>query len=382
MVAALGARVTHSNEQLERQVTAFPARGSRRASKGVILTHGERAPFAAFMNFQLLVPELFWPAAAGTEPYRGLSVPALETLLARGARSRAGGVSLEHWLGAAHGLPADLPLAPYSLRGDGMEPGDGWWLRADPVHLKVHGDRLVLADASRLDLEPDEAGQYVETLNRHFAADGIIFFAPVPQRWYAKVAGEPQLGTPPTAEVAGRSVAPFLPAGDAGARWRSTLNEIQMLLHEHPCSGAREASGRLPVNSVWLWGAGRARRISTAYGALWGDHPLVTGLAFSSGAIARPLPDARTLLDARERGPQLVVLPLPTTAYGDLGQWRGALAELEQEWFQPLLEALRSGTLESLALHGLGADFSWSSTVRPRDLWRFWRPRRPLHAYA
>jgi hypothetical protein len=335
------------------------------------------------MNFHLLVPDLFWPAGAGIEPYRGLALPALETLLARGARTRAAGASLERWLGAAHGLDGDLPLAPYSLRGDGVDPGDHWWLRADPAHLKVHGDRLVLADASRLALMADEAREYVATLNAHFAGEGMTFIAPNPRRWYARVAAEPRLGTPPTTEVAGRSVASFLPAGGDGARWRKTVNEIQMLLHEHPCNRAREAGGRLAVNSVWLWGAGRARRLATPYGALWADDPLVAGLGAASGITARPLPASGAMLDSGGSGTQLVVLAsLPATAYGDLPRWRDALADLERNWFSQLLDALRKGAIESLALHGLGPDFSCASEIRPRDRWRFWRARRPLHAYA
>ena len=343
----------------------------------------QTASAAEFMNCHLLVPELFWPTAAGAEPYRGLALPALETLLARGARTRAAGASLERWLAAAHGLSAELPLAPYSLRGDGMEPGDHWWLHADPVHLKVHGDRLVLADASRLALTAEEAHRYVATLNAHFAGEGMTFVAPHPQRWYGRVAAEPRLGTPPTAEVAGRSVASFLPAGGDGARWRKAVNEMQMLLHEHPCNGAREAGGHLPVNSIWLWGPGREGRLATPYGALWADHPLVAGLGTASGIAARPLPASGALLNLRGGGTQLAVLALlPPTAYGDLRQWREALAKLERDWFSPLLDALKRGALETLALHGLGPDFSYVSETRPRDHWRFWRARRPLHAYV
>ena len=335
------------------------------------------------MKLHLLVPELFWPAAAGVEPYRELALPALETLLARGARTRAAGTSLERWLAAAHGLSAELPLAPYSLRGDGVEPGDHWWLRADPVHLRVHGDRLVLADASRLALAADEARHYVATLNAHFAGEAMTFVAPHPQRWYARLAAEPRLDTPPTAEVAGRSVASFLPAGGDGARWRKAVNEVQMLLHDHPCNSAREAGGHLPVNSVWLWGAGREGRLTTPYGSLWADHPLVAGLGAASGITTRPLPASGALLDPRGGGTQLVVLAsLPPTAYGDLPRWREALAALEQNWFAPLLDALRERAIESLTLHGLGPDFGYASEIHPRDCWRFWRARRPLDAYA
>jgi len=336
------------------------------------------------MNCHLLVPELFWPESAGVEPYRELTLPALETLLARGRRTRTAGASLERWLAAAYRMPAELPVAPYSLRGDGTEPGEQCWMRADPVHLKVHGDRLFLADASTLALTAQEAREFVAALNSHFAGDGMTFIAPTPHRWYVRLANEPRLRTIPTAEVAGRNIEPFLPAGDDGADWRRIINEAQMLLHEHSCNGARETEGRLPVNSVWFWGAGRDRRLAAPYDMSWADHPLAVGLAAAGGVTARPLPASHAmLLNERRGGTELVALATPpATAYGDLAGWREAVSELERSWFAPLLEGLRDAALESITLHGLGPDYGYDSELTRRDLWRFWRPRRPLHAYA
>lgn len=336
---------------------------------------------AARMNLDLLVPELFWPAAAGSEPYRDLALPALEILLARGERTRTTGTSVERWLAGAYQLDHELSLAPYSLRGDGGEPADHVWARADPVHLRVHGDRLVLADAARLALTADEAREYVAALSPHFAADGMAFFAPVPQRWYVRLPAEPRLVAPPTSEVAGRSIESFLPAGTEGGHWRRMVNEVQMLLHEHPCNRARESRGQLAINSVWLWGAGRARALAAPFEASWTDHPVAAGLA---GASARRLPaSAAGLLDARGRGAQLAVLAsLPAQAYGDLAQWREAVIALERAWLAPLLDAVRDGALGTVTLHGLGPDFSYRSTLGRRDRWRFWQPRRPLFTYV
>ena len=64
------------------------------------------------MDCHLLATDLFWPSSAGGEPARDLDAPALETLLARGNRSRTAGASLERWLAREWGLPASLPLAP------------------------------------------------------------------------------------------------------------------------------------------------------------------------------------------------------------------------------------------------------------------------------
>lgn len=333
------------------------------------------------MNCHLLVPNLFWPAAAGAEPYRDLKLPALQALLARGQRTRTAGSSLERWLAGAHGLPDTLPLAPFSLRGDGGEPGEYHWMHADPVHLRVHGDRLVLADASRLSITAEASQELVAALNAHYAAEGMLFAALSPQRWYVRLAAGARPGTIPTSEMAGRSIEPFLPSGEDGARWRRYFNEAQMVLHGHLRD---EAPGALPVNSVWFWGAGRARPLTSPYDVLWGNHPLAAGLAMASGAAMRPLPDAGASLlqETSFTNPLIVADSLPATAYGDLSGWRDGIVALERAWSAPLLAGLKSGALESLTLHGLGPDYGYSVTVTPRDLWRFWRRSRPLQVYA
>jgi hypothetical protein len=181
--------------------------------------------------------------------------------------------------------------------------------------------------------------------------------------------------------MAGRSIEPFLPSGEDGARWRRHFNEAQMVLHGH---ARNEARGALPVNSVWFWGAGRARSLASSHDVVWSDHPLAAGLAVASGGAMRPLPDAGASLlqGSGFNEPLVVVASLPATAYGDIAGWRDAVAALERTWFAPLLAGLKSAALESLTLHGLGPDYGYTVTVTRRDLWRFWRLSRPLQVYA
>jgi len=335
------------------------------------------------MDCHLLVSDLFWPASAGNEPYSGLALPALETLLARGRRLKTPGASLERALSAQYHLPDALPLAPISLRGDGGEPGADWWVRADPVHLKVHRDQLVLADASRLAVTPEEARDCVAALNSHFASDEITFVAPHPDRWYARTANEPRLRTTPTSEAAGRGVGTLLPQGDDGARWRRVINEAQMLLHEHPCNQAREQADRHAINSIWVWGPGRGQEIAASFDAVWADDPVATGLAAASGSAARPLPvSGSSLLESRRAGRHLVVVKQPVTAYGDLAVWRHAVEHLEHSWAAALVAGLRDGAIDTLTLQGLGPDYGYTSVLTRRDRLRVWRTRRPLGAYA
>jgi hypothetical protein len=62
------------------------------------------------------------------------------------ADAKIAGLSLERWLAATFRIAADpdLPLAALSLLGDGAAPGAACWLQADPVHLRVHRDQLLL----------------------------------------------------------------------------------------------------------------------------------------------------------------------------------------------------------------------------------------------
>jgi hypothetical protein len=348
-------------------------------------------PAAVAMNCHLLVPNLFWPATAGVAPYAALALPALEMMLARGARARLAGCCLERWLAAAfHVDPTDAsPLAPLALRGDGVEPGSHCWITADPVHLKVHGAHVILAEASRYTIARQEADELVAALNAHFGARGIAFIAPTPQRWYARIAAAPRIRTVPTAEVAGRPIEDFLPQDEDGASWRAILNEAQMLLHQHPCNEQREARGELPVNSVWFWGAGCAPSVAAdpPYRVIWSDHPLASGLAAASSAEARALPrsgqsllgDVRT---APRNGTHLVVLEIPPAmAYGDIAAWREAVLALEENWLAPLLAGLWGDVPDAITLHALGRDFSYTTALTRRDRYRFWRRRRPLLAY-
>ena len=167
-------------------------------------------------------------------------------------------------------MQRDWPVAPYSLLADGGEPERHFWLRADPVHLRLVRDQLVLADSTVFEISRGEAEALVETLNRHFAGE-LLFYPMHPERWYARpahwpanlqahllpgIAGRIDFETTPLAAARGSGITAHLPTGPAAARFQVLMNEAQMLLHEHPVNLEREARGALPVNSVWFWGGG------------------------------------------------------------------------------------------------------------------------------
>lgn len=354
----------------------------------------DSALLASAMNCHLVVSHLLWPASAGTASRDALVLPALETLIARGQRAAIDGGSTERWLASRFGVSRDgeTGLAPFSFRGEGGEPGEQGWLCADPVHLRIHADRVVLADASRLSLTAEEAEQLVATLNAHFAQDNLTFLAPRPDRWYARLAHAPALRTTPTAEVAGRGIESCLPTGEEQAHWRSIFNETQMLLHEHPCNQRREQKGELTVNSLWFWGAGEYSRPSAdiRYGAVWSDDTAARGLAHASGIPARALPQHCDEFlqyagnDGLMRDSMHLVLlpPIPGAAYGDAEAWREAVERIEQEWFAPLLDSTLAGKLSAITLDVLGPGRGLRVNFSRAHRLRLWRRRRRFADYC
>jgi hypothetical protein len=336
------------------------------------------------MNVHVAIPDLFWPEPTSAPAARGARLPALEALMAKGRRAAGREFGLEAWLLARWGV-AEAGAAPYALLADGGEPGDGWWLCAEPCHMRVNLDHLVPTDAALFEVARDEAEALAESLNLHFAASGLTFFPLQPERWYARAAVPLPSSAPPLSAARGRRLAN--PAGAAETRLDALANEIQMMLHAHAVNEAREARGAAPINAVWLWGGGRLQRpAARAFARVRAATPLAAGLAFASGGAVLPLPESgeRWLRTAAHEGVELIVLEQLRAAagYGDAATWTARLAALERDWFAPLLAALRAGRIGMVTLHAIGAGGALDVETTRQDLRFFWRRPRPLAAYA
>ena len=73
-----------------------------------------------------------------------------------------------------------------------------------------------------------------------------------PDRWYARMVGLEEAAWTAPEEALGRDVFDLLPRGDGSGAIKRVLNEIQMVLHDHPVNRARAARGDVPVNSDYM----------------------------------------------------------------------------------------------------------------------------------
>jgi hypothetical protein len=338
-------------------------------------------------HLTLYLPGLFaaWQNGGG----KAGSYRALETLLVRAeCRAAVSSPGYEDGLFALFGLHRensnDLPVAAVTRMTDMGVIDNDWWLRADPVHLSLERDRLILADAQKLGITREEAHRLVAEIMEVFTADGWLLKAPCPERWYLKPAHAPDITTTSLSHVAGRDVRPFLPRGRDGKTWHTTLNEIQILLHATTVNSEREQRGEPPINSLWFWGGGRLPRIKpVSWTRIWSNEPVSLSLAKLTGTpvgnATAGFEDWRKQADGP--GEYLVVLDeaYGATLYNDAPQWADVLKRLEQNWMVPLLPALKSGVIASVSLvTDRGDKFSLTS----QQARRWWRLRRPLTAYG
>jgi hypothetical protein len=335
----------------------------------------------------LLIPGLIPPVEADAEALPTL--PALERLLARAECTRDAPKGLEPLLfelfQAETEGGGDLPVAAVTRVLDLGVIDNGWWLRADPVHLRPERDRLILLDASLLDLTQDEAARLAAEIAEVFQADGFLLKAPRPGRWYLKPPRAPKLTTTPLPLVAGHDIHPYLPQGRDGMAWQTLLNEIQILLHSAKVNEERERRGKPPINSLWFWGGGRLPRLApTAWTAVWSAEPLALAFARLAEIPSRALPSGfeawRRAAAAERPGDHLVVLDHARTAvqYRDFETWAEIMTELEARWFAPLLEALRAGALTRVVF---ASDGGQRFRLTPKEARRWWR-RRSLASHA
>jgi hypothetical protein len=345
------------------------------------------------MNLHLLVPALFWPDTGLPDIYRDLSLPALENLVAKCSSDEDESEGLEAWLCRAFGVAKqqDWPVAPLTLLVDGTEDikaGNDYWIRADPVHLHIERDQIVLADSRVFSISSQEAEAFTGTLNRHFAASGqeLVFLPLRPDRWYMRVTKTPAAKTHLLHEAANRGINDLLPFGVNQTFWRGLFNEIQMLLHSHPLNESREANGEPVVNSTWFWGGGTMpESLNSPYTRIWSNNVLARSLALASRTDHMPLPASSGIWQqSATSGHHLVVLDAlyGKAQYADAFGWREGLKELERSWFKPLWAMSRQGLFDRITLTALDGARSKNFTARRVDLRKFWRRPKPISIYA
>ncbi|MBL78591.1 MAG: phosphoglycerate mutase [Nitrosomonadaceae bacterium] len=354
------------------------------------------------MNLHFLIPNLFWPDSKFHEIYQELSLPAIETLFAKSSRTKFDSEGVEDWLCKAFSVRRqhDIPVAPLTLLADktfDIEAGEKYWLRADPVHLRVEHDQVLLADSRTFHISLEEASQFVEVINKYFSQDNltsqngdnkkelISIFPLCADRWYLCLQKPPLIHTHLLSDVIVKNINDYFPYGPEEMFWRGLLNEVQMLLHEHPLNQIREERGDLALNGIWFWGGGISPEpVISPYEYVWSNDVFLSSLAIASGINLMELPnnmEAWPHLNKSDR--QLIFLNslYGKAQYGDAHGWRESLKELEKNWFMPMLTMLRQGIIKQVTITAINEGVTRNFFITRNNLYRFWRLGRPFPTY-
>lgn len=320
---------------------------------------------------------LFIPGLLDHLPDPVPRLPALETLLARADCRSNLPVGYECTLMHLFGLPQasdqDVPEGALSRYAQTGKKPEGVWLCAAPVHLFADQSRVYLNAIDEAVINESEAEQFIAELNKVYSEDGWEFVRHTSNRWYLRIPNEPSIRTTPLRDVDGKPIHDKLPQGDDALQWHRILNEIQMLLHASPVNQVRQEKGMIAVNGIWLWGVGTLPSVTKTshWQMVWADEPFVRGLAALNDIEVSSQPvDISSCLQLSDRGEQLIVLPDIQISEPIAG-----LTKHEQEWFTPLLGALRKHEIHTLQIYD-GKGRLWRMTRQ--HLWRIWRWRRPV----
>lgn len=245
-------------------------------------------------------------------------------------------------------LPRGWPMAAITRQRDAGDAELHAWLRADPAYVRPDMTGARVLAIGELGLSADEAQALCGALRPLFGDAGFPISSPHPARWYLALPTQARLPAFAAPEsVLGDDLFLHLPDGPEGRRWRSLLNEAQIILHNHPVNAARIAAGRVPANSLCFWGAGRLPdQVRGRLGKVHSNEAQLASLALLSQAGA-------------------------TTNEGELIDLRGC-----RDW--TAVEAELAPRLPGIDATGLLLDFADGAGwwLRAGQGWRFWR--KPL----
>jgi hypothetical protein len=257
-------------------------------------------------------------------------------------------------------IGSSIPAAALTRSLDASDAEGALWLRADPAWLAADAVTLRLLAVGDLGLSSDESTELVRALKPLFGDAGFPLEAATTSRWYLRCPAGAQLPafSPPQAAL-GDDAARHLPEGGEGKRWRHLLNEAQVMLHHHPVNQERARRNLPPVNSVWVWGAGKLPDwVRSARTAVISDDEIVQALAQRAGVDLIPV-----MAGIPETIDESASLVIDQASVRDV-------TSLEARWLEPAQQALACREIEHVDLHFVsGERFRYRRVHR----WRFWR---------
>ena len=118
-------------------------------------------------------------------------------------------------------------------------------------------DKTIL-DYCADDISTEEARKIIETVEKELGDEEFKFYSGVSYRHclvWDKGNAKPGKLTPPH-DITGKAIKEYLPTDEAKEKLLPLMKKSYEFLKDHPVNKEREAKGKRPANSIWLWGEG------------------------------------------------------------------------------------------------------------------------------
>lgn len=336
----------------------------------------------------LVLPFALPPPELALDLLRVLQAPALAALLSRTSRQHTqnfDGRILPHeaWLAHALGLAAApsapgaaAPFAAAALQGftGNTEPAlaAGHYFLVQPAHVQIARNHLLMGDQRQLALDEADARALFDSAKPYFDEIGKPLSYGDASTWFVRADDWADLRTASPDAAAGQNLSDWMPEGDSARASRKLQNEVQMLWHEHPANLRREERGLTPINAFWLWGGAPAPSPAPTTTLFTFDCP--SWLA-ALAEPARRTADLDLVLRHDGAAALAVLGGLSGAAMAtDWSDWLMRMQQLEEQWFVPLLAAVKQGRVKALTLVLTRRDAYAEYSTSKHAQRKFWRP--------
>ncbi len=158
--------------------------------------------------------------------------------------------------------------------GINLAPGDV----AFRCNLVTLGENYSMMDEYNAGhISSEEARQIIETLDKEIGNSEFQFFPGVSYRhilvWRNGIA---DIEATPPHDITGQAISRYMPCKNGSEVIIKLMQSSQDILKDHPVNKKRQAVGKKPANSIWLWGQGRAPQMT----------PLTKKYGISGGMIS------------------------------------------------------------------------------------------------
>lgn len=235
--------------------------------------------------------------------------------------------------------------------------------RLNFVTLQPTGGKLIMQDYSAGHISTPEGKELVEALQNELGDDEFQFYPGVSYRhlmvWRN---GIDAMAAVPPHDITGKNIGDYLPKGAGADKLIYLMNASQLVLRNHPQYRRREENNKLPANSMWLWGQGKAPKMADyrqkfgLSGAVISAVDLVRGIGIYAGLDVIKVEGATGYIDTNYLGKAEAALkaletrdfvylhveaPDEASHSGNLAHKLQAIEDFDAKVVGPILEGIR-----------------------------------------